>query len=114
MDIKTGAAPTQAQLNDGTMPQLPLEALMLQSGGFHIPTTARSKTPVMIFLQLQNNNVQRIEYDSETTQKMINAAVNKTTELINMFSVGGAPYEYHETGNQKYKMYDDLARIDDL
>ena len=114
MDIKTGAAPTQAQLNDGTMPQLPLEALMLQSGGFHIPTTARSKTPVMVFLQLQNNNVQRIEYDSETTQKMINAAVNKTTELINMFSVGGAPYEYHETGNQKYKMYDDLARIDDL
>lgn len=114
MDIKTGTAPTPAQLNDGTMPQLPLEAHMLQSGGFNIPTTARSKTPVMVFLQLRNNNVKRIEYDSNTTQQMIDAAVNKTREIFNMFSAGNAPYQYHETGNIKYKTYDDFARIDDL
>ena len=87
---------------------------MLQSGGFNIPTTARSKTPVMVFLQLRNNNVKRIEYDSNTTQQMIDAAVNKTREIFNMFSAGNAPYQYHETGNIKYKTYDDFARIDDL
>ena len=114
MDIKTGAAPKNAQLMDGTMPQLPLEALMLQSGGFNIPTTPRSKTPVMVFLQLRNNDVQRIEYDSETTQQMIDAAVDKTTQLFNMYNAGNAPYEYHETGDQNYKGYDDLARVGDL
>ena len=114
MDIKTGAAPSKSQLIDGTMPQLPLEALMLQSGGFKIPTTTRSKTPIMAFLQLRNNDVKRIEYDAETTALMIDAAIDKTTQLFNMFSAGNAPYEYHETGDQKYKAYDDFARVGDL
>ena len=114
MDIKTGAAPSKSQLMDGNMPQLPLEAFMLQSDGFKIPTTVRSKTPIMVFLQLRNNDVARIEYDSETTQQMIDAAIQKTTELFNMYSAGSAPYEYHETGDIKYKAYDDLARINDL
>ena len=114
MDIKTGAAPSKSQLLDGNMPQLPLEAFMLQSDGFKIPTTVRSKTPIMAFLQLRNNDVKRIEYDAETTAQMINAAVDKTTQLFNIFCAGNAPYEYHETGDQKYKAYDDLARIGDL
>lgn len=114
MDIKTGAAPSKSQLMDGNMPQLPLEAFMLQSGGFKIPTTVRSKTPIMVFLQLRNNDVARIEYDAETTQQMIDAAMEKTTALFNIYSAGGAPYEYHETGDIKYKAYDDLARVNDL
>ncbi len=114
MDIKTGGAPTKSQLMDGNMPQLPLEAFMLQSGGFKISTTIRSKTPIMVFLQLRNNDVARIEYDAETTQQMIDAAVEKTTALFNMYTAGNAPYEYHETGDIRYKVYDDLARIDDL
>ncbi len=114
MDIKTGAAPTESQLKSGTMPQLPLEALMLQSGGFKIPTTDRSKTPVMMFLQLQNNNVKIIEYDSATTQLMIDAAVAKATEMFNIFTAGNAPYEYHETSDNRYSAYEDLARINDL
>ena len=113
MDIKTGAAPSKKQLLDGTMPQLPIEALMLQSGGFKIKTTARSKTPTMVFLQLQNNHVMPIEYDADTTQLMINAAVTKATEVINMFSAGRAPYEYHETSDARYKAFDDLARTND-
>lgn len=110
MDIKTGAAPSKSQLLDGTMPQLPLEALMLQSGSFKIPTTARSRTPIMMFLQLRNNNVTRIEYDAETTAEMIRAATNKTTELVNMFCVGRAPYENRPNSDPKYRTYDDLAR----
>ena len=113
LDIKTGLPPTRAQLLDGTMPQLPLEAYILQSGGFPIRTTEKSKTPVMLFLQLKSGDVRPIEYDADTTADMIRAAVDKTTELVNMYSAGGAGYEYHQTRDRKYKVYDDLARCDD-
>lgn len=113
LDIKTGAAPTKSQLEQGNMPQLPLEAYMLQSGGFPIQTTERSRTPVMRFLQLRNNDARVIEYDADVTAQMMRAAVDKVTELFNIYSVGAAGYEYRETGDQKYKVYDDLARVKD-
>lgn len=113
MDIKTGAAPSKKQLTDGNMPQLPLEAYMLQSGGFAIPTTSKSQTPVMTFLQLKNNDVRAIEYDAETTRAMMNAAYDKTKQMIDIFLVGRAPYEYRQTNDQKYHVYDDLARVND-
>lgn len=113
LDIKTGTPPTKKQLHDGTMPQLPLEAYMLQSGGFPIRTTEKSRAPEMVFLQLKNNDVCTVIYDAAQTQEMINAAVEKTKHLIDMYSVGGAAYEYLETGDRKYKLCDDLARCDD-
>ena len=113
MDFKTGAAPTRSQLEQGNMPQLPLEAFILQQGGFPIRISSLSKTPIMKFLQLKNNDVRVIEYDANTTQDLIRVAVDKVTELFNIYSAGGAAYEYHETGDQKYKQYDDLARIKD-
>ena len=111
LDFKTGAAPNKKQLLDGNMPQLPLEAFMLQSGGFKIQTSPLSNAPIMKFLQLKNNDVRVIEYDATTTQQMINAAVAKTTELFNMYSAGNAGYEYHETNEVRYKIYDDLKRV---
>ena len=44
---------------------------------------------------------------------MINAALGKVTELFNIYTIGNAPYEYRETGDEKYKVYDDLARVKD-
>ena len=113
LDIKTGQAPSKKQLLDGNMPQLPLEAYMLRQGGFPIRTTSLSRTPIIQFLQLRNNDVRLIEYDEDTTSQMIDATVDKVTGLVNMYSAGGAGYEYRETGDQKYKMYDDLARVKD-
>lgn len=110
IDIKTGAAPSKSQLLLGTMPQLPIEAHMLQTGGFKIPTTTRSKTPIMRFLQLRNNQTRPVEYGSATTADMIRAAVDKTIEVINMFTVGRAPYENRPNSESKYRQYDDLAR----
>ncbi|MBE6456965.1 MAG: hypothetical protein E7008_03400 [Alphaproteobacteria bacterium] len=113
MDVKTGAAPSKSQLEQGNMPQLPLEAYILQSGGFPIQTTSLSRAPIMRFLQLKNNDARVIEYDAEQTAQMMRMAVDKTTELFNIYSAGAAAYEYRETGDQKYKVYDDLARIKD-
>ena len=67
----------------------------------------------MRFLQLRNNDARVIEYDADATREMMFAAVDKVTELFNIYSAGGAGYEYRETGDQKYKIYDDLARVKD-
>ncbi len=113
LDIKTGTAPNKKQLLDGNMPQLPLEAFMLQSGGFKIKTSQKSQTPVTMFLQLKNSNVKPIIYDEQETADMINASVAKTTALFNMYSSGNVPYEYYKNSEPKYRVYDDLKRIDD-
>lgn len=113
LDIKTGSAPNKSQLMDGNMPQLPLEAYMLQQGGFDIKTTDKSLTPEMVFMQLKNFDARMIWYDADMVRDMMNAAIDKVTGLVNMYSVGTAPYEYRETGDVKYKAYDDLARVDD-
>ena len=113
LDIKTGAAPSKKQLNDGTMPQLPLEAYMLQNHGFRFRTTVKSETPIMQFLQLKSGDARIINFDVEETATAINAAYSKVTELFNMYSAGGAEYEYRRTGEQKYQEYDDFARADE-
>ena len=113
MDIKTGAAPTKKQLTQGNMPQLPLEAYMLQNGGFDVYTTEKSKTPVMKFLQLKNNDERVITYEVEDTKQMMDAAIARAKEMIDIFLVGGAPYEYRQTNETKYHAYDDFARVDD-
>ncbi|MBR4475207.1 MAG: PD-(D/E)XK nuclease family protein [Alphaproteobacteria bacterium] len=113
IDIKTGSAPTKSQLLAGTMPQLPLEAYMLQSGGFHIKTTDRSKAPTMTFLQLHNNDARPISYDAETTAQMIRAAVEKTKSLIETFTFGRAPYQNLPNSERTYRIYDDFARAYD-
>ena len=94
MDIKTGAAPSEKQLRDAAMPQLPLEAYMLQSGGFSIPTTVKSQTPVMRFLQLRNRDARLIDYDEDTTDIMIRNAVDRVSQLFGQYGRDGAPYEY--------------------
>jgi inactivated superfamily I helicase len=113
LDIKTGAAPTKSQLDQGNMPQLPLEALILKNGGFPMYTTDKSLMPVIRFLQLKSGDARIIEYDIEQTDFMIRAAVDKVTELFNIYSTGGAGYKYLPTGEQKYKNFDDFARADE-
>ncbi|MCL2538242.1 MAG: PD-(D/E)XK nuclease family protein [Alphaproteobacteria bacterium] len=111
IDFKTGATPSKAQLDAGNMPQLPLEAYMLQRGGF--ATAPQTSNIVIQFLQLKNRDVRTIEYSGTDAQKMIDAAVQKTSELFGRYSTDFEPYEYRETSDGKYKAYDDLARIDD-
>ena len=77
------------------------------------PDVPVTKNPMMMFLQMKNGDVKAIPYDIEVTETMIDAAVNKVTELFNVYTVGNAPYEYRETNDDKYKVYDDLARVKD-
>ena len=113
VDIKTGAAPSEPQVLNGNMPQLPLEALMLKNGGFATYTAKVSQTPIMRFLQLQAHNIDIKEYDVEKTEIAMQATYDKVVELFNMYSAGRAPYKYLPTGDQKYKVVDDFARAEE-
>lgn len=84
---------------------------MLQSGGFAAVQT-RPQTPVIMFLQLKSGAARPIVYTDDDAARMINAAVAKTEEMFNQFSAGRAPYEYRETGDGKYRAYDDFARVE--
>lgn len=110
VDFKTGSVPNKRQMEKGNMPQLPLEAYILQNGGFPVKLRNTAHTPIMMFLQLKNNDVRPIVYEDEEAENMINAAVLKTKELFDWYSKGNRPYEYGETSEAKYKLYDDLAR----
>lgn len=114
LDIKTGAAPTKKQLLDGTMPQLPLEGYMMQSGGFPIKMTDVSMTPILQFLQLKNGDLELFEYSESVAQEMIDNTVQKVKELFGQYSGDTvAEYEYRESVGDKYHDWDDLARIRD-
>ena len=113
MDIKTGDMPTKSQLQDGMMPQLPLEAYMLKSGGFNVKMADPSKTPDMVFMYLKNSKENMYWIAPEDVAGIMDAAIKKTKEVIDMFAVGNAPYEYRKLNGPKYKDFDDLARVDD-
>ena len=114
MDIKTGSAPTKKQLLDGTMPQLPLEAFIMQNNGFPLKMKDVSITPIIQFLQLKNGNPELIEYSDEIAREMIDNSVQKVRELFGQYSSDKvAEYEYRESTGAKYHEYDDLARAGD-
>ena len=114
MDIKTGTAPNKKQLLEGTMPQLPLEAFIMQNNGFPLKMRDISITPILQFLQLKNGKPELIEYCDEDAQDMINNSVQKVRELFGQYSTDKvAEYEYRESTGAKYHEYDDLARVGD-
>lgn len=86
---------------------------MLKNGGFAPYRTNKTDAPIMQFLQLKSGDTRVIEYDTEQTDVMIRAAVDKVTELFNIYSAGGAGYKYYHTTEQKYKNFDDFARADE-
>ena len=113
-DIKTGAAPNKKQLLEATMPQLPLEAYMMQQNGFPIKMKDVSITPILQFLQLKKGDVQLLEYTDDEVQEMIDASVQKVKELFGQYSGKEiAAYEYRDTVGAKYHEYDDFARVSD-
>jgi len=113
-DIKTGAAPTKKQLIEATMPQIPLEAYIMQSNGFLIKSKNVSVVPILQFLQLKKGDVKLIEYTDDTAQSMIDASLQKIKELFGQYSSDKvASYEYRDSVGAKYHEYDDLARTSD-
>jgi ATP-dependent helicase/nuclease subunit B len=106
IDYKTGGIPSDKQLGlgkdgDCTMPQLPVEALILREN---------TGAPVsMAFLRLQKKRVGLKEYDSDRTAEAIAAAEKK---LRFLFAMDSYPRPEHHL-DEKYAYFDDLCRADD-
>jgi len=111
MDIKTGAAPTKKQLEEGMIPQLPIEGYILQNGGFGFKST--DKVPILQFLQFQNKHLKLVSYTDVVAQTMIDNSVQKIKELFGQYCSQPTAYEYRVTTGKKYHAWDDLARIED-
>ncbi|MDR1071820.1 MAG: PD-(D/E)XK nuclease family protein [Rickettsiales bacterium] len=105
IDYKTGTVPSDSQLGLGkdancTMPQLPLEAMILRDRG--------ARGAEMAFLSLGKNRAGLVEYDPEQTTRAIAAVESKLKVILNM-----EKYERPEYVDEKYADFDDLCRAGD-
>jgi inactivated superfamily I helicase/RecB family exonuclease len=107
MDYKTGQIPSDAQLGLGkdancTIPQLPLEAMILRD------KIGANKDVSMAFLSLKKNAVGVKEYDASETSRSIDALQKKLNVILNK-----EEYKRPEYVEEKYRDFDDLCRADD-
>jgi len=109
IDYKTGRTPEKKAVVTGLYPQLPVEALIAQSGGFAIPD---AKTLQLKYIQLQG----KWQIGKEL---MIAANLEQTeaglTMLINTYLTGDHPFFAINTEDQsgKTSKYKHLSRMDE-
>ena len=104
----------EKQLKEATMPQIPLEAYIMQQGGFKIKMHDVSLTPILQFLQLKKGDIRLIEYKDDVAQSIIDANLQKIKGLFGQYSGDKiAEYEYRDSVGPKYHEYDDFARVND-
>jgi hypothetical protein len=104
VDYKTGAIPSNSQLglgkdHDCTMPQLPVEALILRE--------AIGASVSMAFLRLQRKKSALVEFDEKETAESIKAAESKMKFLFAQDTYA-RPDHYLD---EKYRDFDDLCRL---
>ncbi len=94
MDYKTGAPPSAKQVEAGSAPQLPLEAVMAQAGAFGI--NFQSKVAELAFWQLSGRhlagNEKPIFPKSDSLQHVIEAASSQLPLLFEKFARSETPY----------------------
>ena len=112
VDIKTGEVPSQKSLENGNSPQLPIEAFILQNSGFPIKYNSSDICPIIEFLQLKNKKIGPVLYRGEVAYKFIKASIEKIKELFAIYSKDFTEYEYFITSDRRYKIYDDLYRLE--
>lgn len=112
VDIKTGKVPSKRSLENGNSPQLPIEAFILQNSGFPVKYNSSDICPIIEFIQLKNKKIKPVIYSGEVADKFIKASIEKIKELFAIYSKDFAEYEYFITNDPKYKIYDDLYRLD--
>ena len=107
IDYKTGKARTPKEVAKGFAPQLPIEGLIAQSGGFSdIPAADVNR---LIYWQLAKK--QTIIEDN--MPKLLSETEQRLKELINIFSFASTPYICHPNPRRipEYSDYEHLARV---
>jgi ATP-dependent helicase/nuclease subunit B len=112
IDYKTGQIPTKTEVERGVSPQLPLEALIAEAGGF--PDLAAAPVEVLSYWQLMGGQTGGRERDaSGKTAETIAAARDGITRLIAAFDDPATPYlaRPRPGAQPRFSDYDHLTRF---
>ena len=112
IDYKTGAPPSKAEVAAGFSPQLPLEALIVQAGGFE-GISAKSVSDLSYWRLRGGNPAGEILSVGENPIKLIVEAEKGVAALIRRFDDESTPYESQPRPENapKFSDYEHLARV---
>jgi ATP-dependent helicase/nuclease subunit B len=112
IDYKTGAPPSSAEVAAGFAPQLPLEAAIVEAGGFEgVPAAAVS---ALEYWRLRGGNVGgEIKSAGADVPALIAQSVEGLGRLIAAFDSEDTPYEARPRPDQapRFSDYEHLARV---
>jgi ATP-dependent helicase/nuclease subunit B len=116
LDFKTGAPPTNPQVESGVAPQLTLEAAMLRNGGF--PGLAPgSSIAELIYVRLSGGSPAGEERIVNLKGRSLDAAADEALDrlkaLVRRFEDENTPYRalVLSMWSHRYGAYDELARV---
>ncbi len=117
IDYKTGVTPSQSEITKGMKPQLPLEGLILQQGGFSDIKT-RPNDIALTFWKITGKNQggevknMIIKSDDDNGFDLLKSSFEGVKNLLNAYQNSTKPYESQPNPKiVKYDEYDHLARV---
>jgi len=116
LDFKTGAPPTNPQVQIGVAPQLTLEAAMLRNGGF-AELAPGGSIAELFYVRLSGGNPageeRIIDFKDRSLDAAADGALERLKALITRFEDESTPYRalVLSMWSNRYGAYDDLARI---
>lgn len=116
LDYKTGAPPTDKQVNAGLSPQLTLEAAILRNGGFKdIPRGGSVDELVYVRLSggAEPGERRPVKFKTGTPDDHADHALAELTKVLARFADPARPYYslLHPMWKTHYGTYDHLARV---
>jgi ATP-dependent helicase/nuclease subunit B len=111
LDYKTGSVPNKTEVGLGKSPQLPLEALIAQEGGF--AGLAPAPTEALEYWRLTGHDPAGTILPLDDVQALTEAARSGLLELIAHFDNPATPYHSQPRPDwrPRYSDYDHLARL---
>ncbi|MHA1113477.1 MAG: PD-(D/E)XK nuclease family protein, partial [Alphaproteobacteria bacterium] len=109
VDYKTGAVPERGRIDAGYAPQLPLEALIAEEGGFGAAVTGKVEELLYIRLSGGDPPGEAKPYKGDVAE-VIDAARDGLDALIAAFADPATPYRAHPNPAAKLR-FDDYAHL---
>ncbi len=116
LDFKTGAIPSDRQVQIGVSPQLTLEGAMLRNGGFPGFAPGASITE-LVYVRLNGGNPSgqdhAVKFKDSNPGAVADAALARLKILVGRFEDESTPYRalILSMWTHRYGTYDDLARV---